>query len=1273
MQPKLQKLMALLFQRCNVFPKTFTFLLALSLQVANPAFAQENQQNGDDNASGLGRPIPEPNSFDEQALEELEAFEIALSNYESEIQDYRDTIAGVVSVEYNYRRIQLNEAYDNEINTLRIEERIRRNSAIADFQNFLREYPEDPEYTPDVMFRLAELFYEKAVDDYYIADEEYEALFQRYDYGIIPDEPPEPEKDFHQTIEIFSSLIERFPQYRQIDGAYYLTAICYNEMNELEQGQETFLTLLQHFPESEFAQEAYLRVGEDLFDDGNFNEALAAYQRAYDFKDNPEFGITNWHDKILFKLGWSHYMLSHFHDAIMSFEELLAFYEEENQGASALREEALQYFAISLVEEDWDIIDDLDLEFDDDPDSLPVSPPVSPPVIENPDPGFIMPRIHVYLGEEDPWTQEVLDRVVGMLHENQRLEHEIAFYRYLLERYPMDPGNPQRHERMIEAMARDYGDQIIDERQNMVEVYSRGSDWYDFQERQGNLEALAYADSLARDGLIDVAANYYQTAERMLEHAKTIDCQNEANFLEGEDQQACFQRRENEFEDAKIRFLGAARLFEQFLVDFPYDDEAYEKRFFFAQSLYYAEEYLLAADQYILVRDSRENDQLQEMAGFFAILSYKKEIIGEVEAGHLSMRALPVNYRTELQQQREEELAQNELANQEVEDEEGNDDRRGVAQPGIQVETVPELSLLYVGAVDAYVQADLNREDDPSRQGSYAYSAAEIFYEFKHYADARERFIYVMDHYCGQEITGYAGTFLIESYRLEEDFENMQLFADNVTRRMESGCVMLEEGRMAEFEHSLEMFTMGAVAEQAEGYLNEGEYRLAAQTYIQLANDYPEEDFAPLGLYNGGVTYEDNLREYELAMRQFERLILEYPESEHIDDALVRIAVNSQKFFDFERAIATFMILYERGYSNSEQVEYPIINAAKLLQYSQQYEASADAFMVFVEEHPNTPDAPVFLFTAAGLYGQAGNYDRMFELYSDFRDEYGNGTSELIDIDAAVIVSLQTEAEYRAEHGETRSAERLNERILDEYNRRQPENPGAKAAAAEIIYQQAMDVFNEWNSITFGESLSSQQEAIADRRAGIEGVTNAFSVVVDYGVADWSICAGYQVGYVYKAMSETLMSLPMPDFHGDMNAEDEYIIMLEDYANQYEDVAIERWRDFAYPLIVQFSVQNECTINTMRELNRFSEAEYPVFSEEIRTRSVDLFSPQIMTFPEGEEEELDLTTDEQNTNLPADSEQSEENSDSTDEPFSEEQPAENTDSTEDPFSEEDQE
>ena len=41
------------------------------------------------------------------------------------------------------------------------------------FEAFLQKYPNDKRWTPDAMFRLAELYYEKSAEEFLDADEAY--------------------------------------------------------------------------------------------------------------------------------------------------------------------------------------------------------------------------------------------------------------------------------------------------------------------------------------------------------------------------------------------------------------------------------------------------------------------------------------------------------------------------------------------------------------------------------------------------------------------------------------------------------------------------------------------------------------------------------------------------------------------------------------------------------------------------------------------------------------------------------------------------------------------------------------------------------------------------------------------------------------------------------------------------------------------------------------------------------------------------------------------
>jgi len=93
------------------------------------------------------------------ARTELEA---AIKGFEAEAGAYRSEIQQIVQKQFDERRRFTGDHYEQAIRDLEVLERSEREAAIARFEEFIRRYPDDPVYTPDAMFRLAELHYEQA-------------------------------------------------------------------------------------------------------------------------------------------------------------------------------------------------------------------------------------------------------------------------------------------------------------------------------------------------------------------------------------------------------------------------------------------------------------------------------------------------------------------------------------------------------------------------------------------------------------------------------------------------------------------------------------------------------------------------------------------------------------------------------------------------------------------------------------------------------------------------------------------------------------------------------------------------------------------------------------------------------------------------------------------------------------------------------------------------------------------------------------------------------
>jgi cellulose synthase operon protein C len=601
----------------------------------------------------LARPFPRPEGADATLLRDVEQLERVLADYESEVNEFRDDLARVVRREYEQRRGTLRRGFDDEIEALRYEERERRLDAIGRIEEFLRRYPNHPPETPDAMFRLAELYFEKESDEYVLADQVYSQQLDLYDGGQLQQLPPEPEKDYGVTIATFQRLVTSFPDYRQVDGAYYLLGYAHLQMGDEAEAVGSFMALVNRFPDSSFAQESWIRIGEHHFEVNEYASAAAAYQRALDYGDGRLY------DEALFKLGWSHYLTNRYDDAIERFSDLIAYYRQHDggEGAGALREEALQYIAVTLAEEDWDLDGRRDAEAG-------------------------LPRVRHWLTTGADWERDVTERLATVWFDAERYDLAIELYRMILQRWPWDRENPQRHERIVAALSRQRDvEAAFVEQRRMSGLYGPGSEWFEAQEEQGNIRAMAYAEDLVRNVLLDTARYFNAQADEARDRAGALG-------------DAVAERL------ALQRYSDAAGAYGDFLAHYPSDREAYEVRFLYAQALYYSFEFLDAAHQYGLVRDAAAQTSRQELAAFQVVKSLELAIEEEIEAFELPPRSLP-NYRG----RRTAELARDDAT--------GDDPRAEPAQV-IAPEPIPELTQELVRAYDTYVTLRLNSDEDPT-------------------------------------------------------------------------------------------------------------------------------------------------------------------------------------------------------------------------------------------------------------------------------------------------------------------------------------------------------------------------------------------------------------------------------------------------------------------------------------------------------------------------------------------------------------------------------
>lgn len=523
-------------------------------------------------------PAPLPSAS--ATARDLESFEEALRLFEVEAGAFRGEIQVTVQKQFDQRRRFLSEQFEQAISGLDGLERVERDAAIFRFEEFLSRYPDDPRFTPDAMFRLAELYYEKANDDFLIASDQFRAESKRaIAEGREP--PPEPMKSYAPSIALYQRLLTGFPDYKFTHGIYYLLAYCLGEMGQGQEAQAAYQSLIESYPASPFVPEAWMRLGDWHFDDvaaDSLPRAAAAFSRMYAFPEHSLFA------RAVYKLGWTYYRMDDYQQAVESFTRLLDNYVAKAGKAGEkpggdVWPEAIQYSAISFADERWGGVEKAKAFF-------------------------------ASLGGRS-YEAEIFSRLGDVYYDETKFPAAVEAYQVVLARDPLSPDAPRIQGKIVMAWSRHRRfEREALERQTLVDAYSEETAWW-----------------LKNKGDPDLVASVRDLIEKSLLRA--------ASFHHAQGQQF---KAEGKLENAVSQYRVAAKAYGDYLARFPHSKVAHELTYNYADCLYNALAFEKAARSYAAVRDDPADDKYWTEAAVSAVISWEGEVTRLQRAGELPER-----------------------------------------------------------------------------------------------------------------------------------------------------------------------------------------------------------------------------------------------------------------------------------------------------------------------------------------------------------------------------------------------------------------------------------------------------------------------------------------------------------------------------------------------------------------------------------------------------------------------------------------------------------
>ena len=338
-------------------------------------------------------------------------------------------------------------------------------SAIQNYREFLRLYPDDPELRAEAMRRLADLQLEAGEERMIEGDL---AMLQ----GI----------EYRDAVHLYESLLKQNPSAPNNDRVLYQLARAYENTNQTEKALATLDQLVSRYPDSPMVIEAQFRRGEILFVAKQYYPAQQAYAGVVAGDDE-----SRYYEQSLYKLGWSMFKQGEYQDGLDSFFKLLDRRLVDQQGELISTE--------FMTRPERELIDD----------AFRVSS-ISISYLEGP--ATLDRRM---AGDTPPVYAYILYQGLGDLYlEKERYQDAAESFRAFASNQPMHELAPLMRTRVIDAYeAGDFPTLVLEAKQEFVDEYDVDSAFWSQHEWESRSEVTA----LLQEHLDDLATYYHAISQ----------------------------------------------------------------------------------------------------------------------------------------------------------------------------------------------------------------------------------------------------------------------------------------------------------------------------------------------------------------------------------------------------------------------------------------------------------------------------------------------------------------------------------------------------------------------------------------------------------------------------------------------------------------------------------------------------------------------------------------------------------------------------------------
>jgi TolA-binding protein len=287
--------------------------------------------------------------------------------------------------------------------------------------------------------------------------------------------PMEPVLNHEASMEQYRMILGKFPRASLAHAVHYSLAWCFNDQGALDSAVAHMQSLVVEYPSSQYSPQAWMYIGEYMFDHAKLDRALKAYQAVMKY---PE---SEWFEKALYKLAWTQYRLSNPEKAISSFLALVDLGVGARTGKTLLEKESIDYIAISFSETD-----------------------------ASGEKGLERATNFVRRFGDKAQGARILHRLAAIFKEQGRFDMSRKTYATLLNLYPENQNGPLIESELLAVVEKN--STLEQANVNKIEFFNKYNKNGSWAKRQNDPGARRGGDSLACKLLYDAAISGHQLA-----------------------------------------------------------------------------------------------------------------------------------------------------------------------------------------------------------------------------------------------------------------------------------------------------------------------------------------------------------------------------------------------------------------------------------------------------------------------------------------------------------------------------------------------------------------------------------------------------------------------------------------------------------------------------------------------------------------------------------------------------------------------------------------